>query len=81
MIAFNRDSLRLINTVNTREQKFPPFPRMLHSPITSIKHVAETCLCRELYASQCLVLFNPLTPNDPYSGRTAPLTSKVAFYI
>ena len=25
--------------------------------------------------------FNPLTPNDNYSGRTAPLTSKVAFYI
>ena len=24
---------------------------------------------------------NPLTPNDPYSGRTAPLTSKVTFYI
>jgi hypothetical protein len=24
---------------------------------------------------------NPLTPNDTYSGRTAPLTSKVAFYI
>jgi len=24
---------------------------------------------------------NPLTPNDPYSGRTAPLTSTVAFYI
>ena len=24
---------------------------------------------------------NPLTPNDPYSGRTASLTSKVAFYI
>ena len=23
----------------------------------------------------------PLTPNDPYSDRTAPLTSKVAFYI
>jgi len=23
----------------------------------------------------CLV-FNPLTPNDPYRGRTAPLTSK-----
>jgi len=23
----------------------------------------------------------PLTPNDDYSGRTAPLTSKVAFYI
>ena len=24
---------------------------------------------------------NPLTPNDPYRGRTAPLTSKVAFCI
>ena len=24
---------------------------------------------------------NPLKPNDPYRGRTAPLTSKVAFYI
>jgi len=27
------------------------------------------------------VQINPLTPNDPYSGRTAPLTSKIAFYI
>jgi len=25
--------------------------------------------------------FNPLTPNVNYSGRTAPLTSKVPFYI
>jgi len=25
-------------------------------------------------------LINPLTPNDPYRSRTAPLTSKVAFY-
>ena len=24
---------------------------------------------------------NPLMPNDSYRGRTAPLTSKVAFYI
>ena len=24
---------------------------------------------------------NPVTPNDHYRGRTAPLTSKVAFYI
>jgi len=23
-----------------------------------------------------LQMFNPLTPNDPYSGRTTPLTSK-----
>ena len=27
------------------------------------------------------LVLNPLTPNDHYSGRTAPLTSKVAFYI
>jgi hypothetical protein len=25
--------------------------------------------------------FNPLTPNDSYRGRTAPLTCKVSFYI
>jgi hypothetical protein len=30
--------------------------------------------------ASCLQL-NPLTPNDPYRGRTTPLTSKVAFYI
>jgi len=28
-----------------------------------------------------LPFFNLLTPNVNYSGRTAPLTSKVAFYI
>ena len=26
-------------------------------------------------------VFNHLKPNDPYRGRIAPLTSKVAFYI
>ena len=26
-------------------------------------------------------LIKPLTPNDPYRGRTAPITSKVGFYI
>ena len=29
----------------------------------------------------CLCFINPLTPNDPYRGRTAPLTCKVAFYL
>ena len=28
-----------------------------------------------------VVKFNLLTPNVNYSGRTAPLTSKVAFYM
>ena len=27
------------------------------------------------------LVINPLTPNDPYRGRTATLTTKVAFYI
>jgi len=39
----------------------------LRKPITS---------CEQ---TKCSV--NPLTPNVPYRGRTAPLTSKVAFYI
>jgi len=26
-------------------------------------------------------MFNPMKPNDPYRGLTAPLTSTVAFYI
>ena len=44
--------------------------------------------CRTLYAlsphatqQACVGFINPLTPNDTSSGRTAPLTSKVAFYI
>jgi hypothetical protein len=28
-----------------------------------------------------MLKINPLTLNDPYRGRTAPLTFKVAFYI
>jgi len=32
-------------------------------------------------ANLCTGIVNPLAPNDPYMGRTAPLTSKVAFYI
>ena len=27
------------------------------------------------------LVINPLTPNDSYAGRSAPLTSKVALYI
>ena len=34
-----------------------------------------------IFATSLGTLHNPLTPNDTYSGRTAPLTSKVAFQI
>jgi len=42
---------------------------------SSISSSIRVCLCL------MWGLINPLTPNDPYKGRTAPLTSKVAFYI
>ena len=42
------------------------------SPCVTVTHII--CLHFDF-------LINPLTPNDPYRGRTAPLTSKVAFYI
>ena len=32
--------------------------------------------CASPHCPHRRVLFNPLTPNDPYRGRTAPLTSK-----
>ena len=31
--------------------------------------------------SEGKAVINPLTPNDPHNGRTAPLTSEVSFYI
>ena len=37
--------------------------------------------CSNLKHSVRTALFNPLTSNDTYKGRTAQLTSKVAFYI
>ena len=33
------------------------------------------------YTKWLMGFVNPLTPNDRYGGRTAPLTSKVAFHI
>ena len=42
-------------------------------------------MCFERLLQQISTIYlhsiNPLMPNDPYSGRTAPLTSKVAFYV
>jgi len=47
-----------------------------------VKQAVSYCL-QTLHIRRCASLgatvgkiFNPLTPNDPYSGRTAPLTSK-----
>ena len=38
-------------------------------------------LCLEDRNHTVLQKINPLTPNDRYRGRTAPLTSEVTFYI
>ena len=35
-----------------------------------------TCLVPELFGDHKVYVFSRLTPNDPYVGRTAPLTSK-----
>ena len=49
--------------------------------VSTIKYCAALCRLYStgvlyLYCLQTQVDLNPLTPNDPYSGRTAPLTSK-----
>ena len=37
---------------------------------TTLRRVRPNCCCRKA------ININPLTPNDPYMGRTAPLTSR-----
>jgi len=34
------------------------------------------CMALHLHAPYALMVLNPVTPNDHYRGRTAPLTSK-----
>ena len=44
-----------------------------------VRHLVEgfsVTLDLSCTAVSCTGYINPLTPNDPYSGRTAPLTSK-----
>ena len=50
--------------------------RTFHANLTVLNRRATQLFCFVLN-----VFVNPLTPNDPYRGRPAPLTSKVAFYI
>ena len=38
-------------------------------------------LIGDIVTNNALGPINPLTPNDTYRARTAPLTSKVVFYI
>ena len=43
--------------------------------------VSNVYSASEKYGSTNVYNFNPLTPKDHYRGRTAPLTSKISFYI
>ena len=43
--------------------------------------MSTECNISGAFTLSLLPAVNPLTPNDLYSGRTAPLTSKAAFYI
>jgi len=62
--------------------------RFTHSSVEEFKHLLSNELrnyvynrldvnsSSEAFLETCLHCFNPLTPNDHYSCRTAPLTSK-----
>ena len=48
---------------------------------TSVLRYRERVACTENCSPNIRHPVKPLKPNDHYSGRTAPLTSKVVFYI
>jgi len=63
----------------------PTQPSPVFNPKEYQCFVRFMLLCNDGEISSSVVLItiaiSPLTPNVNYSGRTAPLTSKVAFYI
>ena len=44
-------------------------------------YVCHICNTSDQLDADCFLFIQPLTPSGPYRGRTAPLTSKIAFYI
>jgi len=44
--------------------------------LNELERVPRRILCTELWSVAFSNLFHRLTPNDPYMGRTTPLTSK-----
>jgi hypothetical protein len=60
-----------------KRRAIPLLPQWAVRPVQSL----SVCTRVHLGKVDSTPHFNPLTPNDPYRGRTAPLTSKVAFYI
>ena len=66
-----RSVIRFLNAKNMT-------PAEIHRQLCDVygEHAMSSSMVR-----RWVRLFNLLTPNVNYSGRTAPLTSKVAFYI
>jgi len=58
----------------------PPFV-VLRTKMSYIFYMVSEMYCRTLSCRNIIQACNPSTPDVNYSGRTAPLTSKVAFYI
>jgi len=56
------------------------FPQENEAPFRAAKTLTSRASIHLCFVV-CVRPVNRLTPNDPYRGRTAPLTSKVAFYI
>jgi hypothetical protein len=74
--------IRILYTESV-ERSVEKFGKLVFSMISYIHLLRKSCLVREMfrYFSEQgvggeIFFFSPLTPNDPYSGRTAPLTSK-----
>jgi hypothetical protein len=60
---------RVFTSHNNNQIQSPNIMTIMQYSCSNLKHSVRTAL------------FNPLTFNDTYKGRTAPLTPKVAFYI
>ena len=51
-------------------------PNFIFPHIRNKHPIVRKHVCISLHHASCKSYFNRLTPNDPYMGRTAPLTSK-----
>ena len=63
---------RTVQSVASRYTDYTTWPTML---VYALYHILELHLQTRHKMTSCHHI-NPLTPNDPYSGCTAPLTSK-----
>jgi hypothetical protein len=78
--------MELIACHSSGAQNFEVTPRFLENVVSlmliyCVSHVLMHVFKINFTCSDVEGNISPLTPNDRYSGRTAPLTSKAAFHI